>query len=202
MLNVVMVAVAVGVVWTLYMLGKYVLKPYLHMLRYKRYQGAIWIPFFPVLGAFKHAETAFQETGDENFYSKRSLTDNPGARFFIFNALDKCFLLLTDPALLQEFFLKQQHYVKEVRFIENKVRFLGQGVAFAEGHEWSRRRKIMAGIFHFSSFNKFIPKITDIVDREIAAIRGHDNYSFHAQELSALISGDTIVKTFFGIAFN
>lgn len=60
----------------------------------------------------------------------------------------------------------------------------------------------MASIFHFSFFNKFIPKITDIVDREIAVIRGHDEYSFHAQDLSALISGDTIVKTFFGIAFN
>jgi cytochrome P450 len=92
--------------------------------------------------------------------------------------------------------------VKEEKFIENKVRFLGQGVAFAEGHEWSRRRKIMASIFHFSFFNKFIPKITDIVDREIAQIRGHDKYSFQAQDLSALISGDTIVKTFFGIAFN
>lgn len=60
----------------------------------------------------------------------------------------------------------------------------------------------MASIFHISFFHKFILKITDIVDREIAAIRGHDAYSFHAQELSALISGDTIVKTFFGIAFN
>lgn len=155
-----------------------------------------------MLGAFKHAESAFQETGDENFYSKRSLTENPTARFFIFNALDKCFILLTDPALLQDFFHKQEHYVKEAMFIENKVRFLGQGVAFAEGQEWSRRRKIMAGIFHYSFFNKFIPKITDIVDREIAIIRGHDSYTFHAQELSALISGDTIVKTFFGIAFN
>jgi cytochrome P450 len=86
-----------------------------------------------------------------------------------------------DPTLLQEFFQKQEHYVKEEKFIENKVRFLGQGVAFSEGQEWSKRRKIMSSIFHFSFFNKFIPKITDIVDREIAQIRGHDRYSFEAQ---------------------
>jgi cytochrome P450 len=71
--------------------------------------------------------------------------------------------------------------VKETAFIENKVRFLGQGVAFSEGQEWSKRRKIMSGIFHFTFFNKFIPKITNIVDREIARIRGHNKYSFEAQ---------------------
>lgn len=92
--------------------------------------------------------------------------------------------------------------MKETKFIENKIRFLGQGVAFSEGQEWSRRRKIMSGIFHFSFFNKFIPKISNIVDREIANIRGHDTYCFEAQELSSLISGDTIVKTFFGISFD
>lgn len=108
-----LVIMMVGVIWILYLLGKYVLKPYFRMLRNNRYPGAIWIPFFPVLGAFKHAESAFRETGDENYYSKRSLTDNPRARFFIFNALDKCFLLLTNPSLLQEFFCKQEHYMKE-----------------------------------------------------------------------------------------
>jgi hypothetical protein len=50
------VALVLAVLWALYLLGKYVLKPYLRMLRYAKYRGAIWIPFVPILGAFKHAE--------------------------------------------------------------------------------------------------------------------------------------------------
>jgi len=34
------------VLWTLYLTGKYVLKPYLRMLCYLRYDGAIWIPLY------------------------------------------------------------------------------------------------------------------------------------------------------------
>lgn len=165
------------IIWFIYMWGKYILKPYLRMLRYSKYQGAIWIPFVPIMGAFKHAEDAFKTKGDENYFSKTVFNDNPEARLFIFNALDKCFLLVVDPLLLQDFFQKQEHYVKEEKFIENKVRFLGQGVAFSEGQEWSKRRKIMSGIFHFSFFNKFVPKIVNIVDREIALLR-EGKYSF------------------------
>lgn len=63
---------ATFVLWLLYLIAKYVLKPYLRMLRYAKYNGAVWIPFVPVLGAFKHAEDAFKTTGDENYFSKRS----------------------------------------------------------------------------------------------------------------------------------
>lgn len=156
---------AAAALYFLFLLGKYVVRPYLRMLRYVQYKGASWVPFFPIIGAFKYADDSYKQTGDENYFSKKSFVDNPDARYFIFNAFDKCFLLLVDPSLLQEFFQKQENYVKEETFIENKVRFFGQGVAFSEGHEWSKRRKIMSGIFHFSFFNKFIPKINDIVDR-------------------------------------
>ena len=60
------------VLWLLYLIAKFVLKPYLRMLRYAKYNGAVWLPFFPVLGAFKLADDAFKTTGDENYFSKRS----------------------------------------------------------------------------------------------------------------------------------
>lgn len=59
----------------------------------------------------------------------------------------------------------------------------------------------MSGIFHFSFFNQFVPKITNIVEREIAFLKS-GIHTFEAQKVSALIAGDTIVKTFFGVAFN
>jgi Kef-type K+ transport system membrane component KefB len=50
-----LVMLVVGGLWALYLIGKFVLKPYLRMLRYNRYPGAIWVPFIPVMGAFKLA---------------------------------------------------------------------------------------------------------------------------------------------------
>ena len=50
--------------WLIYLVAKFVLKPYLRMLRYAKYTGAVWLPFFPVLGAFKLADDAFKTTGD------------------------------------------------------------------------------------------------------------------------------------------
>jgi cytochrome P450 len=54
--------------------------------------------------------------------------------------------------LLRKFFLNDKIYVKDRFFIENRIRVFGDGVAFAEGKEWSKRRKIMSSMFHFEFF--------------------------------------------------
>lgn len=64
-------------IWLVYMIGKYILKPYLRMLRYAKCQGAIWVPFVPIMGAFKHAEDAFKSKGDENYFTKIVFYLNP-----------------------------------------------------------------------------------------------------------------------------
>lgn len=57
--------------------------------------------------------------------------------------------------------------MKERFFIENRIRIFGDGVVFAEGKEWVKRRKIMSSIFHFSFFETFVPKIISIVDKQL-----------------------------------
>ena len=36
-----------------------------------------------------------------------------------------------DPELIQEFFQKQENYVKEESFLVNRIRLIGRGVAFS-----------------------------------------------------------------------
>ncbi len=108
------IGAALFILWTLYLVTRYGLKPYLRMLGYTKYKGAIWVEFFPIVGPFQESEEeSFQLTADEHFFSKRPNSDQRDSRFFIFNAFDKCFLLIVDPALLQDFFQKQEYYMKD-----------------------------------------------------------------------------------------
>lgn len=59
----------------------------------------------------------------------------------------------------------------------------------------------MNSIFHECFFNQFVSKISAIADREMIAIRRHDITDFEAKRLSALISGDVVIATFFGDSF-
>jgi len=72
-------------------------------MSYSTYKNSHLIPFNPLLGSFAFSKNAFELTGDEKYYVKKSFENNPEARFFVFNALDKCIVLLLDPALLQDF---------------------------------------------------------------------------------------------------
>ena len=103
--------------WSVYLSVKYGLKPYLRMLNYSHYKGAIWVPFYPVLGPFKQEEETFELTSDDTYFSKTAFQAQPEARLYVFNAFENCFLMLVDPALLTEFFQCQQHYQREDSFI-------------------------------------------------------------------------------------
>lgn len=48
--------------------------------------------------------------------------------------------------------------------IQNIQRSLGHGIAFSEGDEWKRKRKIMNSVFNFDFITDCIPKIARICD--------------------------------------
>jgi cytochrome P450 len=104
------------------------------------------------MGAFHLAEKSFKEKGDENYFAKIAYETYPGMKALITNGLDKTFIIITDPEILRIYFANEKYYVKERFFIENRIRVFGDGVAFAEGKEWAKRRKIMSSIFHYSFF--------------------------------------------------
>lgn len=161
------------ILFTLYLLHltiKYAYKPYMRMRAFKNLPHVYTLPFVPLIGAFYLAEKSFKEKGDENYFAKIAYDTYPNARALIANGLDRIFVILLDPELLKQFWLSDKNYVKERFFIENRIRIFGDGVAFAEGKEWAKRRKIMSSIFHFSFFETFVPKIIAIVDKQLEDI--------------------------------
>ena len=42
---------------------------------------------------------------------------------------------------------------------------MGDGLAFSEGENWKRKRKIMSKVFNFDLIKKNIPKICQIFDK-------------------------------------
>lgn len=100
------------IVWFVYVINKFILQPKKRMKRYGQYKGLTLMPFIPVVGAFKIADESYKKHNDELYDSKILLQTNPECRGLVFNAINKCFLSLTDPTLIQEFFHKQENYVK------------------------------------------------------------------------------------------
>lgn len=49
------VTAIVFTLWCLYLAIKYGFKPYLRMLNYTKYKGAIMMPFSPILGPFQQS---------------------------------------------------------------------------------------------------------------------------------------------------
>ena len=105
------------VLYLAFIINKFVIQPLTRMNRYKQYKGIIFLPFIPVAGAFKLTQDAYNKHGDQIYDSKKALEMYPGYRGVVFNALNKCFLSIMDPELIQEFFQKQEHYVKQESFL-------------------------------------------------------------------------------------
>ncbi len=55
--------------------------------------------------------------------------------------------------MIKEYYLvKELCYVKQGLLFKNRARVFGNGLAFAEGKDWIRRRRIMTSMFHFEFF--------------------------------------------------
>lgn len=53
-------------------------------------------------------------------------------------------LILVDPEIVKEYFMKTNLYVKDETFIANIKRFVKDGIVTAEGKQWKTSRKIFS----------------------------------------------------------
>ena len=107
-------------------------------------------------------------------------------------------IVLWDPELIKELFLKQEAFVKEPYFTENRIRVFGDGVAFSEGGKWKHERKQLSQVFHYEFFQFFIPVMKDILDKELEHVRSNNN-QLHALTFGSNIAGKAVIKSFFGV---
>lgn len=147
------------------LLWKFVAKPMLLMRYYKQFNGGVALPFVPVMGAFAMLQPAYDKYGDMQFPAKVTYQEFPDVRFLITNIVDKVLIDLCDPSLIKEYYLSSEdNYTKLKLTYENMARLFGHGIAFSDGKEWSRKRKIMTSMFHFEFFQRFYPLIEQTVD--------------------------------------
>ena len=58
-------------------------------------------------------------------------------------------------------------FQKDKMIIGNIQRSLGKGIAFSEGNEWKRKRKIISYVFNYNFLINQIPKIINLFDQNV-----------------------------------
>ena len=93
----------------------------------------------------------------------------PGNDIALYNVLNKIVIDFINPDLLKIFFAPDNfpNYIKEELTVANTRRVLGYGIAFSEGGEWKRKRKIINTVFNFNFLMSIIPKIVEICNKNI-----------------------------------
>lgn len=80
-----------------------------------------------------------------------------------------------DPLLIQDFYRdKEDNYVKYELTYKNKARIFGNGVVFAEGAEWKKRRIITTSLMNFDFFEMILPKIRKTASHVIEDLKFQD----------------------------
>jgi cytochrome P450 len=67
--------------------------------------------------------------------------------------------------LIQAFYASNiNNYVKFEPFVCNFRRMVGNGMAFSEGDDWKKKRRIISSVFHFDFLNSLVPKMNETID--------------------------------------
>ena len=97
-----------------------------------------------------------EEKGDCFYYEKTELYNYD---LEILNILNYPMINILNPELMKEFYQPDKvHYYEKLSFlISNLQRSLGHGIAFSEGEEWKKKRKIMNSLFNYDFIKSTIP---------------------------------------------
>jgi cytochrome P450 len=69
----------------------------------------------------------------------------------VMNLLNEVLVELVNPDLVKSFLApdKLNTYPKDRKYVDVMERAIGKGIAFSEGHEWKKKRKVLSEIFNF-----------------------------------------------------
>jgi cytochrome P450 len=84
-------------------------------------------------------------SGPLEFFRELQATCGDAARFTLFN---ERFLLLSDPALVNEVLVTKQHAFRKGKALEGARVFLGNSLLVSEGEEHTRQRRLIQPAFH------------------------------------------------------
>eukprot|EP01017_Pseudomicrothorax_dubius_P030115 TRINITY_DN3722_c0_g1_i3.p1 TRINITY_DN3722_c0_g1~~TRINITY_DN3722_c0_g1_i3.p1 ORF type:complete len:431 (+),score=76.41 TRINITY_DN3722_c0_g1_i3:320-1612(+) len=120
------------------------------------------------------------------------------------NALGRASLMLTDHSLIEEFY-KMVHinYEKDTFLTYNFKMMMGNGVFLLENARWKLHRRILSEAFEFTNLRKMQPIIKEaILDHFTEMEREGRMSNVHILQEFQKITGDIVLKTFFGSDFS
>jgi len=183
----------------LYLIYKLIGHPLIRM-QYYRKQG---IPcyFFPLVGYIKNFITGLQEHGDFLYHSKLGARTNP-SRVLCTNIGPDATLFLRDPALVKEFYLNTDNYIKDPLYLELFSPVLGKGLTTSEGNHWKGQRKVMSNVFHFEFMKSILPSIQATARKNLSDLKKTSLSKVHAMDELQKTTGEVVGKVFFGEQLN
>jgi cytochrome P450 len=113
-------------------------------------------------------------------------------KFYRLRAFDE-FVLINDPALLHDVFVRQSHAIKRSRRAHEIRVALGDGLVVADDVKWRSLRETLAGYFHPQKFLQHREVISKLIDRRARAwrSRGQVNMRSEIARLTLAISSHT-----------
>ena len=113
-------------------------------------------------------------------------------KFYRLRAFDE-FVLINDPALLHDVFVRQSHAIKRSRRAHEIRVALGDGLVVADDVKWRSLRETLVGYFHPQKFLQHREVISKLIDRRARAwlSRGQVNMRSEIARLTLAISSHT-----------
>ena len=161
------IIVTIIVLLSIRILVKYIIRPVFMVFNFKKVKGA-FCNYTPILGFINEMETALQTHNDQHYFNLQRIATDPNLRLGVSCFLDKVFIELYDPELIQEFYNKQTKFmIKDPRIFGALHQMAKEGLVFIEGEKWKSQRKLVSSVFHFDYMNRFIPTISQIAQEWI-----------------------------------
>ena len=169
------------------------------MLFYKK-QG-VPCEYFPLIGYYKNMIPGAKEHEDTQYHTKQSARKGI-KRALCSNLGSNACLFLYDPALIKEFFLNNDNYIKDPLFLELFAPILGKGLLTSEGSQWKAQRKALSCAFHFDFIKSILPSIQATAHKNLYNLRKISLNKVHAMDELQKITGEVVGKVFFGEELN
>jgi cytochrome P450 len=176
---------------------KFVIKPYLMGQYYAKQGGKV--TFKVGLGSYAIHKANVVKHGDFYHWHKGALQEDPNIPFLVSNVLDSTLVTILEPALIKEFILKPEKYMK-AKMISGVIGTIaGKGLVFKEGHVWKKQRKIISQILHYEFYQEMLPIILQAARESFDKLAQRKDLSnINLRNEFDKITGEVVGRVFFG----
>jgi len=169
-------------------------------MRHYRKQG-ISCFFFPLIGEYKNSIASLKNHGDARYHIKVKAQTKP-ERIVCSNLGSEVQIIPYDTALIKDYYLNSDNYIKDPIFIDLYSQLLGRGLLTSEGKQWKAQRKILSNNFHFGFLKAILPSVQHTVHEILHELRNTSLDNINLMDVFQRITGEVVGKIFFGEQLN